>query len=126
MDLTTLCGIHFQSVGFTLISSKERVSVRECQKEGVVSISLFAYDANGGFPDYFIYDAGSSTGSAGGYDGSGGMEFGGRGQFDSKDGGNVNEDLGGDEDSIDGNFSNGDDVEDSINDNDDTDFAKRA
>lgn len=66
-------------------------------------------------------NAGSGIGSAGGYDGSGGMEYGGRGQFDSKDSGNVNEDLGGDGH---GNFSDGDDVEDSINDDDD--FAKRA
>lgn len=72
-------------------------------------------------------NAGSGIGSAGGYGGSGGMEYGGRAQFDSKDGGNVNEDLGGDGDSIHGNFSDGDDVEDSINGNDDTDdFAKRA
>lgn len=72
-------------------------------------------------------NAGSGTGSAGGYDGSGGIEYGGRGQFDRKDSGIVNEDLGGDRDSIDGNFSDGDDAEDSINDNDDADdFAKRA
>ncbi|XP_061364924.1 glycine-rich RNA-binding protein 3, mitochondrial-like isoform X2 [Gastrolobium bilobum] len=74
-----------------------------------------------GFPssghDGSSVDGSGGTGT-GGYDGSAGSEYASSGQFDTKESSNVDEDLGGFGDSLEGNYKD---------DDDDTDnFAKRA